>query len=144
MDWRNKMAVWTVATTQKKSCEEREIWYNEEKGWTITRINGYRWGTFIVETTDDEPPEDIDADNPDGINMYDYFSDNAENGAELDSMDDGWLCDWEWDIGMTEEDQQIVSDGWDEDSYEYMESNGWYNSETEAWLYGPLEIKKGD
>lgn len=136
------MAVWKIATTEKKNCEEREQWYHEEKGWNIVRINGYRWGTFTVETTNNEPPEDIDPDNPDGINMYEYFSDNAEDGAQLDSMDDGWFCDWEWDDAMSEEDQQAVIDGWDEDSYEYMESNGWYNNENEAWLYGPLEIEK--
>lgn len=136
------MAVWKISTTEKKNCEEREQWVHEEKGWNIVRINGYRWGTFTVETTDDNPPEDIDPDNPDGINMYEYFSDNAEDGAQLDSMDDGWFCDWEWDDDMSEEDQQAVMDGWDEDSYEYMETNGWYNDENEAWLYGPLEIEK--
>ena len=60
------MAVWKVSTTQKKMCEEREQWYHEENGWSIVRINGYRWGTFIVETNNNEPPEDIDPDNPDG------------------------------------------------------------------------------
>jgi hypothetical protein len=106
------MAVWKVATTQKKMCEEREQWYNQEKSWSIVRINGYRWGTFTVETNDDEPPEDIDPANPDGINMYDYFSDNAENGAELDSMDDGCYMDWEWDEDMNEEDRAAVEALW--------------------------------
>lgn len=136
------MAVWKVATTQKKMCEEREQWYHEENRWSIVRINGYRWGTFTVETNDDEPPEDIDPANPDGINMYDYFSDNAENGAELDSMDDGCYMDWEWDDAMSDEDRAKVEELWEEDSYSGLESNGWSNTETEAWLYGPLEITK--
>jgi hypothetical protein len=136
------MAIWKISTTQKKMTEEREIWFHEVRGWTITRINGYRWGTFIVETNNDEPPEDIDPDNPDGINMYDYFSDNAENGAELDSMDDGCYMDWNWDENMSEEDIVEVERIWEEDSYSGMEENGWYNSETEGWLFGPLEITK--
>jgi hypothetical protein len=136
------MAIWKISTTQKKMTEEREIWFHEVKGWTITRINGYRWGTFIVETNNDEPPEDIDPDNPDGINMYDYFSDNAENGAELDSMNDGCYMDWDWDENMSEEDIVEVERIWEEDSYSGMEENGWYNSETEGWLFGPLEITK--
>jgi hypothetical protein len=136
------MAIWKISTTQKKMTEEREIWFHEVKGWTITRINGYRWGTFIVETNNDEPPEDIDPDNPDGINMYDYFSDNAENGAELDSMNDGCYMDWDWDENMSEEDIEEVERIWEQDSYSGMEENGWYNSETEAWLFGPLEITK--
>lgn len=136
------MTTWTVTTTQKKSCEEHEIWYNSEKKWTIKRINGFRWATFTVETTDDNPPEDLDPENPEGIEMYSYFSDNAENGAELVSMDDGWYGDWEWDPNMSDEDIAAVEEGWEEDSYSYMESNNWYNDETEAWLYGPLEITK--
>jgi hypothetical protein len=136
------MAVWKIATTQKKMCEEREQWYNQEKSWSIVRINGYRWGTFTVETSNDEPPEDIDPDNPDGINMYDYFSDNAENGAELDSMDDGCYMDWTWDDAMSDQDRAKVEKLWEEDSYNGLESNGWSNTETEAWLYGPLEITK--
>lgn len=136
------MAIWKIATTEKKSCEEREIWTKDDL--TIVRINGYRWGTFTVETSDDNPPEDIDPENPEGINMYDYFSDNAENGAELDSMDDGWLGDWEFPDDMDEDERQRIIDGWDEESYEFMENDGWYNSETEAWLFGPLSIEKVD
>ena len=136
------MAMWTVSTQNKKSAEEREIWHNEEHGWTVVRINGYRWGTFRVETSDDNPPTDIDADNPDGIEMYGYFGANAPAGAELDSMDDGWFMDWEWDPSMPEEVIEEVENGWEEDSYGWMENNGWTNSETEAWLYGPLNITK--
>lgn len=136
------MATWKIATTEKKSCEEREIWTKDDM--TIVRINGYRWGTFTVETSDDNPPEDIDPENPEGINMYDYFSDNAENGAELDSMDDGWLGDWEFPDDMDEDERQRILDGWDEESYSFMENDGWYNSETEAWLFGPLNIEKID
>ena len=139
---RQLMAIWKIATTEKKSCEEREIWTKDDL--TIVRINGYRWGTFTVETSDDNPPEDIDPENPEGINMYDYFSDNAENGAELDSMDDGWLGDWEFPDDMDEDERQRILDGWDEESYEFMENDGWYNSETEAWLFGPLSIEKVD
>ena len=138
------MAIYTVSTKEKKNVEEREQWINQEKGWNIVRINGYRWGTFTVETLDDEPPEDIDPANPEGINMYDYFSDNAENGAELESMDDGWYMDWVWDDAMSEEERAEIEALWEEDSYSGLESNGWYNSETEAWLFGPLEITKED
>jgi len=133
------MTIWKVATAHKKMCEEREIWTKDDK--TIIRINGFRWGTFTVETNNDEPPEDIDPENPDGINMYDYFSDNAENGAELESMDDGCYLDYEFE-GIDEEEQEELKAAMEDDHYEYLESNGWYNSETEAWLHGPLEITK--
>jgi hypothetical protein len=133
------MTIWKVANSHKKMCEEREIWTKDDK--TIIRINGFRWGTFTVETNNGEPPEDIDPENPDGINMYDYFSDNADNGAELESMDDGCYLDYEFN-GIDEEEQEELQAAMEDDHYEYLEGNGWYNSETEAWLYGPLEITK--
>jgi hypothetical protein len=133
------MTIWKVATAQKKMCEEREIWTKDDK--TIIRITGFRWGTFTVETNDGEPPEDIDPENPDGINMYDYFSNNADNGAELESMDDGCYLDYEFE-GIDEAEQQELQEAMEDDHYEYLEGNGWYNSETEAWLHGPLEITK--
>jgi hypothetical protein len=133
------MTIWKVANSHKKMCEEREIWTKDDK--TIIRINGFRWGTFTVETNDGEPPEDIDPENPDGINMYDYFSDNADNGAELESMDDGCYLDYEFN-GIDEAEQEELQAAMEDDHYEYLEGNGWYNSETEAWLFGPLEITK--
>lgn len=134
------MAWWKVTTTEKKSCEEREIWTKDGK--TITRINGFRWGTFNVETSDDEPPEGITAENSDGIDMYSHSGDNIDS-IELDSMDDGWYGDYEYD-GFDEDEEEAMIEALDEadDYYEYLESNGWYNSETEAWLFGPLEITK--
>lgn len=134
------MATWTVSTTEKKSCEEREIWTNDGK--TIVRTNGFRWGTFIVETTDDNPPEGITGANKEGIDMYSHSGDNIDS-INLDSMDDGWSGDYEF-CGMDEESKQAISDAIDEadDYYEYLEENGWMLDETEAWLFGPLEITK--
>tara|TARA_R110000868_G_scaffold251083_2_gene507811 strand:- start:553 stop:972 length:420 start_codon:yes stop_codon:yes gene_type:complete len=134
------MATWTVSTTEKKSCEEREIWTKDGK--TIVRTNGFRWGTFIVETTDDNPPEGITEANKEGIDMYSHSGDNIDS-INLDSMDDGWSGDYEF-CGMDEESKQAISDEIDEadDYYEYLEENGWMLDETEAWLFGPLEITK--
>lgn len=134
------MATWSVSTVEKKNVEEREIWCKDDV--TITRINGYRWGKFTVETTNDDPPDEISADNPDGINMFDYIGDNAENGAELEYLDDGWYCDWIWPEDMPEDERERIMAGWDEESYEFMEGDGWYNDETECWFFGPLEIVK--
>jgi flavin-binding protein dodecin len=134
------MATWTVSTTEKKSCQEREIWTKDGK--TIVRINGFRWGTFIVETTDDNPPEGITEANEEGIDMYSHSGDNIDS-INLDSMDDGWLGDYEF-CGMDEESKQAISDAIAEadDYYEYLEEDGWLLDETEAWLYGLLDITK--
>ena len=58
------MAIWTVSTTEKKSAYDNEIWTRGDQQVTI--INGFRWASFSVETTDDNPPQDLDAENPDG------------------------------------------------------------------------------
>jgi hypothetical protein len=136
------MAWWKVATTEKKSCEEREIWSKDDK--TITRINGFRWGTFSVETTDDNPPDGITEENEDGVDMYNPTGDNIEQ-IELESMDDGWYGEYEF-TGFTEEEQSKIEEELEEtdDYYEYLEENEWFHDETEAWLYGPLEIEKLD
>lgn len=136
------MATWKISTRNKKMCEERQFWTKD--GQTIIRTEGYRWGTFTVETSDDNPPEGITESNTDGIDMYSYFGENAENGAELDSMDDGCYGDWEFPDDMPEEEQDKIIEGWDEDAYEFLESEGWYNAETEAWLFGELDIERID
>jgi hypothetical protein len=136
------MANWRVSPVNKKSAEEVEIWVKD--GQTIRRTTVFRGGTFYVETTDDEMPEDIDPANPDGINMNDYFSDNAENGAELESLWDGCYSDVEYPADMSEEERQRLEELWEEDSYSAWEEDGWMNDETECWFYGPLEIEKVD
>ena len=135
------MTTWTVSTTEKKSCKEREIWTQDGK--TIVRINGFRWGTFTVETTDDNPPDGITEDNEDGIDMYSHCGDNIDS-INLDSMADGWLGDYEFD-GFDQQQEQAIREAIDEadDYYEYLEETGWMLDETEAWLLGPLEIVRG-
>ncbi len=123
---------WVLATTEKKSVEEYEFWTKD--GITVKRINGFRWGTVYCE--DEDKPE-IDLANPDGISVFDCGYD-----FELDSLDDGWYCDWEFPDDMSEGERQAIMDGWDEESYEYMESNGWINSDTETWFYGPLSLEE--
>jgi hypothetical protein len=134
------MAHWTVSTAEKKSCEEREIWTKGNK--TIIRINGFRWGTFSVETNDDNPPDGITAENEDSIDMYSHCGDNIDT-IDLISMDDGWYGDFEF-VGFEGDEEQEILDAIDEadDYYEYLEENGWSNNDTEGWLHGSLEITK--
>jgi hypothetical protein len=138
------MATWTVSTTEKKSCLEREIWSRDGK--TIVRVNGFRWGTFTVETTDDDPPDGITELNQEGIDMYGHCGDNIDS-INLDSMADGWLGDYEFD-GFDQQQEQAIREALDEadsdgiDYAEYLEQTGWRQEDTEAWLSGPLEITR--
>jgi hypothetical protein len=134
------MAIWSISTVDKKSVEEVESWVKD--GVTIRRTTGFRWGKFTIETSDDDPPEGITEENPDGIDMYSYFGENAENGAELDSLDDGWFAEVHYPDSMDDDEQSRLDELWDEDSYSSWEDDGWYNDETECWFYGTLAIER--
>lgn len=133
------MATWTVSTQDKKSVEEQEIWTKD--GTIIRRVTGFRWGTFGVTTEDDDPPEFQLASTPggsddlDSINMYDCGYD-----SELVSLDDGWYGDIVFPEDMDAEEQERLTELWEEDSYDGWEQDGWYLDETEVWFWGPLDI----
>ena len=135
------MAFWKVSTQHKKSVEEHELW--EKDGMVIRRISGFRWGTWTVETNDDEPPvlDQLEGPSGDAINMYDYFEHNVEN-IEMEMLDDGWYGEVIWPDDMSDEERERLQDLWEEDAYSGWEGDGWVNYETECWASGPLDIEK--
>lgn len=144
------MATWVVSPYFKKSCEEHEHYTKD--GMTIIRKTGYRGASFNVETTDDNPPE-FEFDfvpggdgNKDSIDMYNCSGNNIEN-VELDSMWDGCWEDIEWPEGMEEEEQERLQELIEEegDIYDVLENQeGWSQSDTEAWIWGPILIEDSD
>ena len=137
------MATWTVKTQDKKSVEEHEIWTKDGK--TIRRITGFRWGSWIVETSDDNPPEFEFTEVPNGngkldsIDMNNCYENNIEN-VELDSMVDGWYGDVQYPDDMDEDEIERLNELWEEEGYDAWENEGWYLDETEAWIWGQIEI----
>lgn len=139
------MATWQVSTHYKKSCEEHEHYVKDEQ--TIIRKTGFRGATFIVETSDDNPPE-FEFDfvpggdgKRDSINMYNCCVNNIEN-VELDSMWDGCWEDIDFPDDMPEEEQERLMEVIEEHGvYSALEDEeGWSQNETEAWIWGPIEI----
>ena len=141
------MAMWTVKTYHKKNVQEVEHWVRQKGTGKITVTNGFRWGEFTVETSDDNPPEFEFAEVPggngakDSINMLDCEVNNIES-VELISMDDGGC--W-YDIeysGLTLEEEEELEEFIDENSVYELEDrdDAWYNDETEWWIWGPIEI----
>lgn len=137
------MAIWTVKTLDKKSVEEHEIWTKD--GETIKRISGFRWGSWTVETDDDEPPNFEFTEVPggdgkaDSINMWDCSANNIIT-VELDSMDDGWYGDVQYPDDWDEDEIERMNELWEEEFYDGWENEGWMLDETEAWIWGPIEI----
>ena len=122
------MAVWRLTTQYKKSAVEKQLWYKD--GVTISKEEGYRWGTFYCES--DEKP-DVDLANPDGYELYGY-------DWELDSLDDGCWVDWSFPDDMSEAEREQIEAAWDEDFYDGLEALGWSNDDTEYWFHGPLTL----
>jgi hypothetical protein len=128
------MATWTLKTQHKKNAIERQHWYKDGK--EIIREEGYRWGSFYCES--DEQPN-IDLVNDDG---YEIGQDEYE--WELEELDDGCWADWEFPDDMSEEEQEEITDAWDEDSFEGLEELGWSCDDTDYILQGPLELLDED
>ena len=137
------MTWWTVSTQQKKSVEEHELWQKDD--FVIRRITGFRFGTWSVETNDNEPPVLNQDSGPsaDAINMNEYFDENVES-IEMEMLDDGWYADVIWPDDMPEDERERLEELWEEDSYSAWEGEGWVNYETECWATGPLDIERAE
>ena len=143
------MANWKVSTYYKKSCEEHEYYVKGDQ--TIVRKTGFRGSSFFVETDDDNTPRfeftfvPGGDGNKDSINMYDCIYNNIAN-VELDTMWDGWYEDIQWPEDMDEEEQERLTELFEESSiYEVLEEEeGWSQTETETWIWGPILIEDAD
>jgi hypothetical protein len=142
------MAQWTVKTYYKKNVQEVEYWVQRDGEGRITVTNGFRWGEWTVETSDDNPPEFEFTEVPggngkqDSIDMLSCCENNIEN-VELVNMDDGG-CWYDVEIeGLDEEAEEALQEFIDENSIydlEDRDDDSWYQDETEWWIWGPIEI----
>lgn len=132
------MATWKLSTEWKKSSIERQFWRKDDK--VIIREEGYRWGTFYVES-DERPLTDNELINEDGYELGCIDNDEC---WELESLDDGCWADTEAGRNCTEEDLEEFNEAWDENSYEGVEELGWYNDDTEFEFQGNLVLTNED
>ena len=144
------MAIWTIRTHYKKSCEQIEYFYNRKiDGAKVVVRDGFRRAEFTIETTDDEFPA-IEFDQvpggdgkKDSLDLFSLIGDNIE-GTELVEMFDGG-CWGDIEIeGVDEEEEARLRELIDEDGAYALEDDGdgdWYLSDTECWVWGPLELE---
>jgi hypothetical protein len=142
------MALWTVRTYYKKNVQEVEKYVQRDGEGKVTVINGFRWGSWTVETSDDNPPEFEFTEVPggdgkkDSIDMLNCEVNNIDN-VELIDMDDGG-CWYDIEIeGLSEEEEEEIREFLDENSpYELEErDDGWSQDDSEWWIWGPIEIQ---
>ncbi len=133
------MATWKLSPLYKKSAVEKQFWYKEGK--VIIREEGYRWGTFYVES-DTRPLTNAELKNDDGYQLGCIDNDEC---WELDNLDDGcWADSTAGNDNTTDEDIEEFEEAWEEDFFEGAEALGWSNDDTEYWYYGPLELTNED
>ena len=144
------MAIWTVKTYHKKNVQEVETFHRRDSDGKVTVTNGFRWGSWTVETSDDNPPEFEFTEVPggdgkkDSINMLDCEINNIDN-VELIDMDDGG-CWYDIEVeGLSEEDEEEVREFLEENiPYELENCKNYYQGDTEWWIWGPIEIQDED
>jgi len=142
------MATWTIKTYHKKNCQEVEHWSQDNGDGRITVTNGYRYGEWTVETTDDNPPEFEFTEVPggngkrDSIDMYNCQGSNIESVDLVEMFDGGCWYDVEIE-GLDDEAEEEIQEFLDENStwdLEDREQDPWHHSDTECWVWGPIEI----
>jgi hypothetical protein len=145
------MANWIVKTYHKKNVEQHEYFLQRDGNGRIKVIDGFRWATFKVTTTDDNFPEfefeEVPGGNgaKDSLNLFSVSGPNIEDSELIDMLDGGCWSDMEIE-GIDDEDELAELE-------EFIEENGvwaledegkWFLDETECWVWGPIEVTNED
>jgi hypothetical protein len=147
------MAQWTIKTYYKKSCEQHEYFYNRKiKGAKVVVKDGYRFAEFTIETSDDEFPNIEFTQVPggdgrkDSIDLFNISGENIEDSEMIEMFDGGCWGDIEIE-GVDEDEEERLRELIEEEGAYALEDDGdgdWYLSDTECWVWGPLEITGED
>lgn len=125
------MAKWLVEPTYKKSVIEREYYVKSDTNEKLVSETGWRWGSFYVETEDDNPPE-IEA----GVDIY-----SCGYESEMIECWDGCWSDFDMDE-CNEETKEWLETFLEENSAYELEEHGWYHTDTEMIIDCELKIEK--
>ena len=119
------MAKWLVHTGRKDLVEE-QVWTKD--GSTVKYQMLWRSGTWYVTTSDDNEPN-FEADKEGMLDMGWIEGPNIEESEFHETIDGCWE-DWEFSNNMNEVEQARVIEGWEDDTYEFMEEDGWMLDDT--------------
>lgn len=145
------MAIWTIRTHYKKSCEQHEHFYHRKiDGAKIVVKDGYRRAEFNIFTSDDNFPDIQFTEVPggdgkqDSVDLFSLIGDNIESTDLVEMFDGGCWGDVEIE-GIDDEDEvDRLAELINEEGAYALEDDGdgdWYLSDTECWVWGPLEIE---
>lgn len=132
------MATWELSTEYKKSSIERQFWYKDDK--VIIREEGYRWGTFTVQS------DVMPISHKELIENDEYEVSYIDNDEcwELVDLCDGCWADTEAGRNCTDEDLEAFNEAYEENWNEGVEELGWSLDECEYYMTGPLKLVNRD
>jgi hypothetical protein len=141
------MALFTVKTYYKKSCEQHEHYVQREGEGRILVKDGFRSCEFQVETNDDEFPQfEFDCvpggdGKKDSLDMYSLNGTNIESSELVEMFDGGCWGDVEIEgIDDEEEVERLEEFISEEGAYALEDEGDWYLEDTEVWIWGPIEV----
>ena len=145
------MALFTVKTYYKKSCEQHEHYVQRNGEGHILVKDGFRSAEFTVETNDDKFPkfEFIEVPGGDGkrdsLDMYNLSGPNIESSELVEMFDGGCWGDIEI-TGIEDEDEVTELEEFINENGAYaLEDDGeWYLEDTEVYVWGPIEVTDED
>jgi len=137
------MAQFTVKTYYKKSIEEHEHFSKDDL--VIVRRTGWRAGSWLVTTSDDNPPE-FEFDyvpggdgNLDSVDMYNCPGPNIEDVELIETWDGCWE-EVDWPEDMDDDERERLEELVDEEGFYALEEEDWISNDTQMWIWGPIEI----
>jgi hypothetical protein len=143
----SKSRWWTVRTYYKKSCEQHEYFTHDDYAGSIVVKDGFRSCEYNVETNDGEFPKFEFTSCPggsadlDSIDLNSCHGTNIETTELVEMFDGGCWGETEFPEDMSEEERERLQEVIDENgSYTLEDEEGWSLSETEVWVWGPLEV----
>lgn len=144
------MATWIIRTHYKKSCEQHEHFYHRNlAGAKVIVKDGFRFAEFNIFTSDDNFPEIEFTEVPggdgkkDSVDLFSLIGDNIDSTDLIEMYDGGCWGDVEIE-GVDEDEEERIRELINEEGSYALEDDGdgdWYLSDTECWVWGPLEIE---
>jgi hypothetical protein len=139
------MTLIKIEPSYKKSVYEIEFFKHEESGIQIEYEQGWRWGTFYADVTDDEM-EELKAHNKhcEENNSWEAFEISALTDFELNDTWDGvwgdirvWKTDWTDEQRAELKETIEDSDDW----WDWLMDKGYEPFDTETFISGVIDIE---
>lgn len=133
------MAIWNLAPVNKKSIEEITFWTKDDQ--VIARRVGWRGGSAIVVTADNNPPN-INLEENEDLCVYDIVDEEHILEVEMGDLWDGCWVEWECVAGeVTDEELEEIQEVYDNDFEEGLNDMGWNEDDFELRFYGELSLE---